>query len=163
MHAITVFGLVFAAWKWGEWKNIKNMLPTLWYVASMNLLYHLIVGDYWLWKYSSSWLSLKTINIIQTFIVLPAVTFLFISHLPNQLKSRLFYTAAWMVGSCLWSVLFWVTGRLSFYNGYECWMDFPFYGIMYGFITLHPKHPLLTYFVSIIVVTFYVFIFDVPW
>lgn len=163
MHIITTLILILVVWKWGDWKNINNYLPTMWYVGSMNLLYHLISDGFWLWKYQSSWLSTKEIAIIHTFIVLPSITFLYISHLPNQLKHKLFYAFSWIIGSFLWSIFVWGFARLSFHNGYKIWMDLPFYVLMFGFITLHLKRPFITYFLSIIVITNFILIFKVPW
>lgn len=163
MHLISSLIWIFISWKWGDKKNIGSYLATMWYVGSMNLLYHLITDEYWVWKYHSSMLSTKEIAIIHSFIVLPAVTFLYLSHLPKKLKSGLYYTLAWIAGSFFWSVFVWQIGNLSFHRGYKVWMDIPFYILMYGCIALHQRRPFLTYFISIIIIAFYVLIFNVPW
>lgn len=46
MHVLFSFLLLLIAIKWGNWKELNHNLDTLWYVASMNLLYLVIVDDY---------------------------------------------------------------------------------------------------------------------
>ncbi|KGP70833.1 hypothetical protein [Pontibacillus yanchengensis] len=163
MHVLFSFFLLLTTIKWGNWKKLTHHLDTLWYVSSMSLLYLIIVDDYHLWTYESIWLTSKELTLIHSFIVLPSITFLYISHMPRKMLHRSFYTLAWALGSFLFSWMFYKLERLSFHNNYELWMDLPFYVIMYIFISLHRTRPFLIYGLSILIIIFFILFFKVPW
>ena len=91
-----------------------------------------------------------------TFITLPAITLLFLSHYPfsNQKGKQVRYILKWVVGSLIVEFPFYKMKLLILNNGYAYWMEPIFYLIMYGMIRLHYSRPLLTYGLSFFVIVF---------
>lgn len=166
MHLILAFLLLgAAAWK-GDWRNWRKYSLTMAYVIICNLLYNLLCWDHLLWEHKADFLPDKhvIVDMLYTFITLPAVTLLFLSHYPYQkpASKQFTYIVYWVAGSMLVEYPFVRLGRLHLDNGYKYWMDFIFYSVMYSFLRLHFTRPLLVYGLSVPWILFLLWIFEVP-
>jgi hypothetical protein len=166
VHFFLTIGLLVAAiWK-GDWRNWRKYSLTIAYVTISNLLYNLICYDYHLWEYKADFLPKKhlIIDLFYTFINLPAVTLIFLTHYPLKTRAlkQLTYISYWVIGSLIIEFPFLKWERLVLKNGYEYWMDIFFYILMYGLIRLHFTRPFLTYGFSVIYIIFMIWFFDVP-
>jgi hypothetical protein len=166
MHlGLSILLIILAIWK-GGWRNWQQYALTLAYVIICNLLYNVLCKDYLLWQYKADILPNKhfLVDLFYSFINLPAVTLLFLSHYPFSKKrtKQVRYIGLWVLGSFLIEYPFLKFERLQLQHGYQYWMDILFYTIMYSFIRLHFTRPLLTYGLSAIFIVFMIWHFQVP-
>ncbi|WP_108670304.1 CBO0543 family protein [Peribacillus acanthi] len=166
MHVLLATGLLSVAiWK-GNWRQWENYALTLFYVTTCNLLYNVLCRNHLLWKYEPDFLpnSHVIVDILYSFIILPAICLLFLTFYPfksNFLEQGRFILL-WVVGSLIIEYPFYKYGRLLLQHGYEFWMEILFYSTMYGMIRLHYTRPLLTYGLSFVLIIFLLQIFHVP-
>jgi hypothetical protein len=166
MHVgLTIFVLIFAGWK-GDWRSWERYTLTIFYVIASNLLYYFFCHDYLLWEYKAERFpsSQTVVDLIYTFIILPAITLVFLSRFPytKPISFKMKYMAYWVVASMAVEYPLCQFGRLLMKNGYEYWMDFFFYIVMYGMIRLHHSKPLVAYGASIPIILFLLWFFQVP-
>ncbi|WP_411675467.1 CBO0543 family protein [Bacillus sp. S3] len=105
MHVLLSVILVSAAvWK-GDWRQWQSYIHTIFYVITCNLLYNLLCKDYMLWEYQTDFIggTHTIVELFYTFITLPAITLLFLSHYPYlKSKGRQFiFLLMWVAGSVL--------------------------------------------------------------
>ncbi|MGG3471095.1 CBO0543 family protein [Neobacillus pocheonensis] len=122
MHALLTLGLVsFTAWK-GIWRHWQKYSLTCFYAITCNLLYIVLCRDHLLWKYRADFLPKSTfiVELYYTFINLPAVTLLYLSHYPftKPYSKQLKYILAW-VGALMVEYPFVKWNRLLLINGYK--------------------------------------------
>lgn len=165
MHTITQIAFIVLAFKIGNIREWKKYHPTLLYICALNLLYNFLAANHDLWKYQPDFYSSHSLTEVgNSIILLPAIAFIFLSHFPEEQgrkKIFLFYVK-WIVCSVLIESVYVYFDKITFHNGYAFWMEPFFYTLMYTFIRLHYKHPILTYFLSVIVVLSLIWIFEVP-
>ncbi|SFA87154.1 MULTISPECIES: hypothetical protein [unclassified Bacillus (in: firmicutes)] len=167
MHLILTFILVFIVIKKGNWKEWNKYILTIHYVVISNLLYNVLCHDYYLWQYRPDSFFPKShviIDLTYTFINLPAITLLFLTFYPFSAarSERFIYFSKWVVGSFIVGFPFYWFGRLDLHHGYEYWMDFLFYTLMYCMIRLHFTRPIATYGISLLAIVFLMMVFKVP-
>lgn len=165
VHTLTQLTFLFLAYKFGNIKEWKKYHPTLLYICSLNLLYNFLAANYDLWKYQPDLYSNHSLTEVgNSIILLPAIAFIFLSNYPEQesLKKKIFYYGKWIVGSFLIELIFVYFDKITFHHGYKYWMEPFFYLMMYTFIRLHMKRPILTYFLSILIILWFIWYFSIP-
>ncbi|MFP5114117.1 CBO0543 family protein [Bacillaceae bacterium C204] len=165
MHLLlTIILIIVVFWK-GDWRHWQKYILTIYYVVTCNLLYNLLCKDHMLWKHNPDILpkSHTLVDLLYTFIVLPAMVLLFLSHYPfsNSKGKQVRYIVLWVVGSLIVEYPFYKMHRIILNNGYDYWMEPFFYTLMYSMIRLHYSRPFLTYGLSIVVIVFMLHYFNV--
>ncbi|PFP30863.1 hypothetical protein COJ96_02555 [Bacillus sp. AFS073361] len=158
MHALLAVVLIsMALWK-GDWRHWQKYMTTIYYVSVCNLLYNVLCKDHMLWVHHPDLIpdSHTMVDLIYTFIILPAITLLFLSHYPfkKEIGKQVRYILFWVVGSLMVEFLFHKMNRIILQNGYRYWMEPFFYTVMYSMIRLHYSRPFLTYGISIVIIVF---------
>lgn len=166
MHLILAICLFFfALWK-GNWREWEKYTHTIFYVIICNLLYNVLCQDHLLWEYNPDFLpeSHVLVDIIYSFISLPALTLLFLTFYPysKPISKQIRYLLIWVISSLAVEYPFIHYERLVLNHGYKYWMDFFFYIVMYGMIRLHYSRPFLTYGISVLIISFMLWYFNVP-
>jgi hypothetical protein len=166
MHIIFTALMLLLAYYKGNWREWNKYHLTIFYVIICNLLYNHLCQNMMLWEYKPDFhpKSHIIVDILYSFINLPAITLLFLTFYPfsGSGKKKLRYLVLWAGASMLVEYPFYKSGRLLLQNGYEYWMDALFYMAMYGSIRLHFTRPFLTYFVSVLITIFMMWIFKIP-
>jgi hypothetical protein len=166
MHLVLTLSLLaFVYWK-GDWRNWRRYSLTMHYVVICNLLYNYLCHDYLLWEYKGDIFPNKhaIVDLAYTFINLPAITLLFLTHYPyihTKLRQAK-YIFYWVIGSMAVEFPIVFFKRLLLKHGYEYWMDFLFYVVMYLMIRLNFTRPMKSYFFSVIFILFMLWYFKVP-
>jgi hypothetical protein len=166
MHLVAAMCLLgFAIWQ-GDWRHWQKYALTIAYVIICNFLYNLLCQDYLLWEHKPDFLPDKhyLVELLYLFIILPALTLVYLTHYPFTKKKskQIRYIVIWVIGSVIVEYPFVHFERLLLKHGYEFWMEFIFYPVMYIMIRLHFTRPLLTYLLSTICIIFMVWYFKVP-
>ncbi|MBD8070618.1 CBO0543 family protein [Bacillus sp. PS06] len=166
MHIFIALVVLILGYFKGDWRNLHKYGLTIFYIITCNLLYNLLCYDYLLWEYRPDLLkeSHILVDLIYTFIILPAITLLYLGNYPFTLSlgRKLKYIIVWVIGSFLVTYFIYRTDRLEFHHGYKVWMDLLFYPVMYGMLRLHYTRPILTYGLSVIIILFLLKYFNVP-
>ncbi|WP_226665321.1 CBO0543 family protein [Metabacillus litoralis] len=165
MHTLTHLACIFFVYKFANLREWKNYHPTLLYICVINLLYNFLLANYDLWKYQPDFYSNHSLTEVgNSIILLPAIAYIFLTYYPeNQgMRKILKYYLKWIVWSLVIESVYVYFGKITFHHGYKFWMEPFFYILMYTFVRLHYKKPLLTYFLSVIVVLLLLWIFDIP-
>ncbi|MFS0862351.1 CBO0543 family protein [Fredinandcohnia sp. 179-A 10B2 NHS] len=166
MHLVLSLCLFGFAYFMGDWRNWQKYILTIQYVIISNLLYNYFCHDYLLWHYKGDILPNKhsIVDLAYTFVNLPAITLLFLSHYPylNTKLKQAKYILFWVIGSFLVEFPFVHFKRLILKNGYEYWMDIFFYIVMYVMIRLNHTRPIKSYLFSVVIILFMLWFFKVP-
>jgi hypothetical protein len=166
MHVLITMVILLIVYKKADWRNLRNYGLTIFYMITCNLLYNLICHDHLLWQYQPDIIKNMhfPVDLLYTFITLPAITLLYLSNYPfnSRIRKQFKYLLFWVLGSVIITFLYVKTGMLHFNHGYKPWMDFLFYPVMYSLLRLHHTRPMLTYGISIIVIVFMINYFNVP-
>jgi hypothetical protein len=166
MHLLLTAIIIGFTYFKGNWRQWKKYILTIQYVIICNLLYNFLCHDYMLWKYQPDVLNTShtVIDLIYSFINLPAVTLMFLSNYPFATPKgrQVRYILLWVAGSLLIEYPFYQMERLQMLHGYKYWMEFFFYWMMYAMIRLHHTRLWLTYGLSVIIVIFMLQYFNVP-
>ncbi|EDL63508.1 CBO0543 family protein [Bacillus sp. SG-1] len=131
MHIVlTALLILFAAIK-GNWREWEKYHLTIFYVIICNLLYNHLSRKKMLWEYYPDFYpkSHIIVDILYSFINLPAITLLFLTFFPFHASRfrKVRYISLWAGVSLLVEFPFYKFGRLVLQNGYEYWMDGLFY------------------------------------
>jgi hypothetical protein len=163
LHVATAIIVIFATYLWGDWRNWRKYQAEILYVAMGNLLYNFLTANYFLWRLEADFISNHTLSeMLYTFIIFPGTVLLFLSNYPEDTWQKLFHYTKWIGIYILWEGVFLLTNRISYQYGWTYFYSFAFLFVMFPFIRLHQKHPLLTYGLSGIVAIIVIYLFDVP-
>jgi hypothetical protein len=156
LYIFTLGLIVLTVFITRTWRNWGQYHTTLLYGSSMNLLSYVIMGKDRLWYHipSSLWN-----DIADSFVLLPSIFLLYLSFFPKKTNKKWIYYLKWVIGSLIFEWLLVRFGEFGFHEKYHFWMDIPFYFVMYAFIKLHTKRPLLTYGLSILFIALLIICF----
>jgi hypothetical protein len=166
MHVVLTASLLLAASLKGNWREWEKYHLTIFYVIVCNLLYNHLAQNKMLWEYYPDFYpkSHIIVDILYSFVNLPAITLLFLTFYPYtaSLLMKIKYILLWSAVSITIEYPFYKFGRLLLQNGYEYWMDSLFYIVMYNMIRLHFSRPFLTYGLSAIITAAMLWLFKIP-
>ena len=160
-----VFAIV-SAWKWGDWKNWLNYLPTIHYFILGDMLYNLLTRDYLLWSYPHPPNLLPNHlmnNLYIMFTMYPSTMIIFLFRFPptNRIK-QLLYIMIWIVFWLLFEFIMVLYGYCVYHHGWNYGWSTIFVCMMVPMLLIHHKRPLIAYIVSIPIILFLLLWFHVP-
>jgi len=161
--AIDIF-IIYAVWRWADWKNWRKYHASMIFAGAMNLLYHVLslTHYYFLWKMVPSFFTFTTEEIIHTFILLPGTTLIFLSRWPKNISKQLKYFIKWILIFVLGEYALNNFGGIEYYNGWNIGLSFLFCCVMFPGILIHFKKPGLAYPLFIIITFLGIWIFRIP-
>lgn len=160
MHiAITIWAL-FAVCLWADWKRWKEFLPTIYYMASMSLLYQYIAHNtYHLWSNERNIPNYLITDNLYSFIVFPCTVMLFLSNYPSRPKAVFLHYLKWVA---IYSVMEWIgnkAGFMDYHHGWTWMWSLLFLCVMFPMLRLHHLRPLWAIALSAIIITVLLVIF----
>jgi hypothetical protein len=165
MHLIIILWSVFAAWKWGDWRNWTKYHPTILFMPIGNLMYGLLVNDtdFYLWRYQSDFLfSQETADVFYTIIVFPATVLLYLSNYPEEKGARVIHVLKYVAIYC---IVEWVgikVGALKHSHGWTMAWSILFNIVAFTILRIHHEKPIIAYISSILFSLFLLYYFQVP-
>lgn len=163
MHVATALFVIFAVWRWGDWRNWEKYHTTMLFYALGNMTYNYITAHYYLWRFSSDVLSNHSLSeMLYTFIVFPGTIILFLGNYPQQTKQKWLHYVKWILIYGVWELFFVITGRIEYQYGWNLGWSVAFLVVMFPLFALHSKKPLLAYFLATVLGVTCILIFDVP-
>jgi hypothetical protein len=154
---------LLAALRWGDWRNFSKYYGTILYFIFFDLLYYFITYNHRLWSlFPTPPLRYELVCLAGEFIVFACTILIFIGRYPAQSLFSVKWTALWVLiyTSNEWILL--KTGTMVYTNGWTLFHSFLFCIVMFIFLRLHDKKPILTMLISIPVPILLIIIFSIP-
>lgn len=159
-----LFGFLFTAWKWGDWKNWQKYYSSMLFVALVNMSAGYLSYHHSLWIFAPDALvSTQTVvEFINTYIALPTTTLIYLSHFPSG--SNVLKVTYIVIATILYATLEWfdhmIIGGISYDNGWSLSHSAIFDFFMFTTIRLHHTRPLLAWVAVLIGTTFILLVFN---
>lgn len=165
MHIILNLYIIFAVWKWADYKNWQKYHTTMLFLPLMSLVYIFISynSGAFLWQTKPDFLLNNTLTELSYIMVLlPCTVLLFLSNYPDDpIKKPVYYLKYIFIYSFVEAVAV-LTGRMVYSHGWTIWYSIIFYFLMFPAIIIHHKHPITAYIVFILITIAGVWLFKLP-
>ncbi|WP_209124710.1 CBO0543 family protein [Alkalihalobacillus sp. BA299] len=163
MHVVLAILLLLFNIKRKTWRNIKKHYISILYVAFFNLLYYYICKHFILWDYKSKFLNVRLARGLHLFIIMPLLTLLFLSNVPNSLFKQVLYLSKWV---CASATVEWFGlkkfNAIYFLHGWSLKWSILMYVLMYSFSYFVLKNPSLIVTLSACSTVILMVVFKVP-
>jgi hypothetical protein len=150
----------------GDHQKWKHFYPTMQYIALGNLTYNFLCASHWLWQLSPDvkWFNYTLLEMSYTFITFPFTALMFLSRYPEgQGKWRVFrHYLFWIALYVGFEIVLIFSGGIIYKFGWGLLWSALFDCIMFPFLRLHYKKPLLTMLLSVPMTIFWVLLFEIP-
>lgn len=144
---IIILAYVLACFIWGNWRNWREYYPTILYVIIGDFAYNFLFFNFSLWEYEK-FLNHTFCDIIIAFTIFPSAIILFFTFLPQKFLRRFLYILMWTVSNTALEYFCYVNGYLSYSNNWNIIWSAAVYFIAFIMVTVHFKHPLMTWLIS---------------
>jgi hypothetical protein len=162
MHLVIVIFTLFAAWRWGDWRNWQRYHPTMIYIAMGNLLYNFVYANHYLWQLKPDFLLNHMVGeIVYTFITIPLTGLIFLSGYPKNITGQILHNLKFIAIYILIEAVLQYYGRIVYNYGWNIWWSSAWDFMMFPMWVLHHKKPLIAYAASIAVVVLVLALFPV--
>lgn len=149
-----LLGFLFAAWRWGDWRNWRNYYPTMLFTMLVNIMASYLAYHHLLWVFTPDHL-IKThtvLNLFNTFTILPLTTFLFLSHLPRTtLLKQCYYIILWILLYGIIEAVDQQQGGITYLHGWSLWWSVLLNCAMFPILAIHRHHPLIAWLITLLV------------
>jgi hypothetical protein len=163
MHIAITILTILASFKWADWKNWRVYHASMYFISTGGLMYEYIVQENTLWKFHPDFLyGHEMVVLVYAIITMPISILIFLSHFPETWMRRLLYIVVW---SGIYIFVEWILlmfERISYQNGRKFWYSFYFDLVMFSVIALHQYKPFRAYIISVPIILFLIFYFDIP-
>lgn len=163
MILLTNFVFFMAAIMTGAIRKWRGYYETLLYLGLCNLLYNILCENQWTWLYHPEPLiSHKATDLLNTFILLPAIALLYLHFFPEHNRRIIPYYLGWITGLSLLEWLWELTGFISYHQGWNMMWSVGFYFVMFFALRLHHKKPGTALGISVFAISFLLLYFRIP-
>lgn len=153
MHLTLALITILAAWRWSDWRDWRQYHSTMLYVTAAGFLYEFLTLDQTLWVFHPDFLYNQTITIIVYAVVtMPLTILLYLSNYPKTIGKQIRHICLWIGIYVSAELLLFVSGRITYQNGWNMGISVLFDMMMFPMIKLHHSRPLLAYIVTIPIV-----------
>ncbi|PKG23988.1 CBO0543 family protein [Niallia nealsonii] len=154
---------IAAAIKWGDWRNWQKYYPTILYFIFCDVMYYYLTASKPLWMLRPTWpLQHSLISLIGEFIVFASTVLIFLGRYPFRPFISISWTFIWVI---IYTINEWVllkTGTFTHHNSWTLVDSFFFNILMFVFLRLHEKKPLMTLLLSIPIGFLVMYIYFIP-
>lgn len=154
MFRIILFSIfIVATYFWGDWRNWRKYLSSIYFLIIVNLMYKVLFYNYLLWRLEPIWPlqnifpKSSLIVILVSFIIYPTTTLLYLGNYPEGEK-QLFYIAFWVILYLIIEAVAISQKAISYHNGWNYVYTMGFDIALFLLLRLHYKKPLLAWLVS---------------
>ncbi|WP_226668258.1 CBO0543 family protein [Metabacillus litoralis] len=170
MNYIYGFIYIFAAWKWGDWRNWRLYYPTILFFVNGDLLYHFLLFDHFpLWRFNPVSIDEKNgitsvhISLIIMMIKYPCTILIYLGNFPKgKLSKQFLYITFWVMIYATNEIITHLLGGIKHYNGWNEWWSISFDVVMFSVLALHHYKPVISWILSFIYIIVLWNLFDVP-
>lgn len=144
------------------WRDFPKHYKSLSYVTIVHMLYYKLCKRHLVWEFTPLSFNWRLLRIIHIFIVTPLLVLLFLSKYPKARWKQLCYLVKWVLSSSIVEYIAHKQKMIQYKHGWNIFWSSILYAMMYVFSSLFKKKPLLTCFLSVCSIVFFVIKFKVP-
>lgn len=145
------------------YKQWNKYFDVMLFVSFCNLLYNFLCHDYLTWSFHPDFLlNHKTADLINTFLLLPSTTLLYLHFFPAVKRNKVIYYSCWVFGFSALEYLWYSFERITYQNGWNFVCSIAFYFFMFLTIRLLHSHRVIGLLVSAGTVAFLIIYFRIP-
>lgn len=145
------------------YKQWNKYYDVLLFVSCCNLLYNFLCHDYLTWSFHPDLLlNHKTADLINTFLLLPSTTLLYLTFFPATRRNQVIYYFGWVIGYSALEYLWYAYGRITYDHGWQFIWSVAFYFLMFLTIRLLHSHRAAGLLISAVSVACLIIIFHIP-
>lgn len=146
-----------------SYKAWKQHYSTALYFTVFSLVYPLISRDYVMWYYPhNSWLDDQRVHLINSFVLFPCTTLLYLAHMPRALWQKALHYLGWISAYALMEWVWKTHGEIAYSHGWSFMYSVLFDCALFFIVALHDKHPLTALPMSFGLIVALVVWFHVP-
>lgn len=154
---------IAAAIKWGDWRNWEKYYSTILYFIFCDVMYYYLTSAKHLWILQPTWpLKYELICLMGELIVFACTIFIFLGNYPESHFISISWTFIWVI---IYTSNEWIlikTGTFTHHNSWTLVDSFFFNILMFIFLRLHEKKPLMTLLLSIPMGFLLMYIYSIP-
>ncbi|WP_438444235.1 CBO0543 family protein [Gorillibacterium sp. sgz5001074] len=165
MLLLTNLVFLLAFFLTGAFKRWRSYYPTALYVSYCNFLYNFLCKEHLTWIFHPDLLnSHKLSDLVNSFVLLPSMTFLYLFHYPGEAPSRkkAGYLTIWASGFSILEGIWYLLGHISYDRGWNLAWSIAFYFVMFYMIGLHHRSVGRALVLSLFVIGFLLASFRIP-
>ncbi|MDQ0154771.1 CBO0543 family protein [Robertmurraya andreesenii] len=155
---------------WGDWRNWQKYYSTIMFFIMGDLLYLYLLSDHFpMWKYNpheiDDNLGLTNSHISLSIILIkyPATVLLYLSNFPKKGRFKQFgYYLLWVGIYGINEIIDLKLNLIQYHNGWSFWWSMFFNMILFYFLWVHYRNPILAWLFSFVYIAFLWVVFDVP-
>lgn len=148
---------------WGDWRHWRKYHSTILFFVLCDTFYYYATYTYRLWSLQPTWpLRSEMITLVGEFIVFASTTLIFLGRYPEGRLIAPLWTLLWIF---IYTMNEWglrITGTITYNHGWRLFYSLLFNVLMFVFLRLHNKKPLLTYGLSIPITVLLLVLFRIP-
>lgn len=163
---ITLLSLfLLAAWVHADWKNWQKYYPTILYATVESLTASYLTYHHTLWIFNPGAVvtTHTVVELINAFVVLPAVTFTFLSKYPfnervvRQFVYVFFWVSIFAVAEC---IAHYIIGSIGYDHGWSWKVSVVFDIGLFTILRVHHTRPFWAWCLSVLVAIVIFLVFD---
>ncbi|RTE10617.1 CBO0543 family protein [Paenibacillus whitsoniae] len=162
IHIAIALWAIFAALRWGDWKNFKDYYPTLLFVIACHLLYKVFAFDqHHIWRLQGEvFLNHLGAYLLHVFVILPMAIFVYLSTYPVTWLKQCLHIIKWILIFVVVELIGWKYGRIAYHHGWTIWWSGLFNLNMFIVTRIHYKHYLWALPLGACCTFFFLIVFD---
>lgn len=162
-HLIVILAILILSIRYGKWNRWEAILPTIYYFCFFNMFYQYIAFSLdMVWMLKRTFISMFITDVLYTFIAYPCLVLIFLTNYPENKRLKILHYGKYIAVSVILESFARKLGYIDYYNGWNIWWTAFFYVTMYPMVRLHHIKPLKAIPLSMMIVVFYLIIFDIP-
>lgn len=161
MHIAVILFTIFAAWRFGDWKNWRKYQSTMLFIMVGVLLYHYIYKNERLWDLEKHIGNHTLTELLYAFIVLPLTVLLLFTNYPDGLKGQVIRIGKFIAIYTIMEVFYWKMGFIGYHYGWNIWLSIGWNCMMFPMLVVHFKKPLYAYLASVVGLIIFLYLFPV--
>jgi hypothetical protein len=163
---IFAFGIVvlIIGWRFGDWRNLGKYYPTILFLIIGDLLYNVLTYKDPMWSYRKNRIFPNHIlvNLWIMVTVYPVTVIMYLFHFPKKISKQILYILAWAILFIILELFgLHIFGIIDHLNGWNIWWSLLIDIILFVMLFIHYKRPLIAWGLSIIVIIFFLTVFNV--
>ncbi|MDQ0914696.1 CBO0543 family protein [Paenibacillus sp. V4I5] len=97
MHLAIALLIIYATWKWADWRNWKQYHASMFFIMAGGFLYEYLTKDFPMWVFHPDFLYNHEMTVIVYAIVtMPLKVLIFLSRYPQPWKKQITFIAMWI-------------------------------------------------------------------
>jgi hypothetical protein len=139
LHIAVILFTIFAAWRWGDWRNWPKYHLTMLFISGGALLYLFLYKDALLWDLQHHLMNHTLTELLYVLTVLPLTVLLFLSNYPDGFGKQAYRIIKFIAIYSIMEFIYYKFGLITYKYGWNFWLSIGWYCMMFPVLALHLK------------------------